>query len=243
MRRQLLIAALCCLALPVAAVLVPQRPAAGRDGPATPAREQLEVDGLHPAVEVLLRERLKDGEDDRTSPFVTDLLSLARRHNADPHDYLPVIGCSIFRSGFAVRAVPGLVAVVMASRGVDATINDRQHLLLLDRHGRVRDRLCCQIDLSLAVIARSEFRTEVLGRQEPGGTCLVVRYRPAAGESIDPEWGHTITHGGKTFTYRWDQGRPGAVKPREWGRKGFCRVGVRGGKFLVLWPDLEKAER
>jgi hypothetical protein len=246
MRRKLVVAALCCLAVPIAAVLVPPCPVPGKDAPATPARELMENDGVDPTVEILLRERLKEG-DDAPSPFFTALESLARRHNAKPGDYLPAVLGEFVRSGFAVRAGRGLVAVVLASQDCLVPGTDRQHLLLLDRDGRVRDRLCCEISNRCIAIAGSKFRTEEAGRGATDGACLIVRYTPAPGDSISEKSGgsvaHNIIHGGKTYSCSWDQKRPGAVKSEEWSTKGLCRTGVSGGKFVVLWPDLGAAER
>jgi hypothetical protein len=241
MRRKLLVAALCCLALPVAALLVLHRPVAGTDVPATPAQEQLEVEGLDPTVQVLLR-KPAENDPDHTSPFFTALLSLARRHKAKPDDYLPHES-----GGFAVRAGPDLVAVVMASQGYCIPGSVRQHLLLLDRKGRALDRLCCEISSRCIEDERSKFCTEEASGEAADGARLVIRYTPAPGESISEEAGgwvaHHIIHGGKTYSFSWDQSRPGAIKSRAWRDKGLCRVGVIGGKFVVLWPDLGAAER
>jgi hypothetical protein len=52
---------------------------------------------------------------------------------------------------------------------------------------------------------------------------LVIR----SGGSISGNFSHQVTHEGKTHSYHWGQDGPNA---------GLCRVGVRNGKFVLLFP-------
>jgi hypothetical protein len=52
------------------------------------------------------------------------------------------------------------------------------------------------------------------------------------GGSVSVNFSHQVTHEGKTHSYAWNQDGPNA----DWARKGLCRVGIRNGKFIVLFP-------
>jgi hypothetical protein len=44
---------------------------------------------------------------------------------------------------------------------------------------------------------------------------------------VSGNFSHQVTHEGKTHSYHWGQDGPNA---------GLCRVGIRNGKFVVLFP-------
>jgi hypothetical protein len=189
-----------------------------------------------PSLKVLLRESAQ-GDRDHRSPFFTALLSLARRHGARPADYVPG---RFVDEGFAAPVGGGHVVAIL--RGIDPFIpgRDTQVLLLLDHEGRLLDRLACGINnrLTRMYVPAGTFRTDVPAAPEADGAQLVVRYVPEPGGSVSGNWSHEITQGGRTNRFPWDQGRPGALPSAEWGGKGLCRVAVRDGKFVVLFPPL-----
>jgi hypothetical protein len=191
---------------------------------------------LDPSLEVLVREAAR-GDRNHRSPFFAALLSLARKHAASGTDYLPDHSVE---EGFAVKVGDGHVVAVLrgASRVIPGT--DTQYLLLLDREGRLLDRLSCDINNRLTRMFEGSgiFRTDVSGRPGHDGAYLVVRYIPESGDSISGNWSHEIVHQGKTYSFLWDQDRPNAIRSVEWERKGLCRVGIQGGKFVVLFPCL-----
>jgi hypothetical protein len=184
----------------------------------------------------MLRQPAK-GDRDRTSPFFTALETLGRRHG---ESYLPW-GSD---EGFAAEVGGGYV--VAALGGASPCIvpgEDMQHLILLDRQGRLLDRLCCSISnrLTRMFADSGTFRTEVHARPQPDGAVAVIRYTPREGERVAGNYDHEIHRGGRIHTFSWDQNTPGCIKSAEWEAKGLCRVAVQDGKFAIVFPSLERA--
>ncbi len=153
----------------------------------------------------------------------TALSALARNHGLNPVDAIipgvrpDEVSIATFQDGR-----------VVILRGWDHFIpgKDTQHLLLLDRKGRCLDRLSCSINARLTrmVVGSSDsFRTDVLAAPEADGAWLVIRYS----RGVSGNFSHQVTHEGKTHSYHWGQDGPKA---------GLCRVGIRDGKFDVLFP-------
>jgi hypothetical protein len=215
-----------------------------------PRRQLTEADAeLDPAIRVLLetpvafgdRPHFLTGRDNRQS-FRAALTALARKHGRDPEEYLAGKGLP---QACAIRLGTGrdcpLVVVLRDASGFTGG-SDTQYLLLLDSEGRLLDRLSCEISNRLTFPRFLAFRTDVLEAPEEDGAQLVIRYLPSEGGGVSGSWGHAITHAGKTYRYRWDQGRPDTVRSAEWEAKGLCRVAVEGGKLCVRFPRPEQAQ-
>jgi hypothetical protein len=117
--------------------------------------------------------------------------------------------------------------------------DDTQYLLLLDRKGRCLDRLSCSINARLTrmfVHHKGIFRTEVPKTPEKDGARLVIRYIPEDGGNLYGNWSHEIAHGGRASSYAWPKDKLEGIGPGEWDRKGLCRVAIRDGKFVRLFP-------
>jgi hypothetical protein len=87
------------------------------------------------------------------------------------------------------------------------------------------------------------FRTDVAESPEDDGAWLVVRHIPERGERVAGRWFHEIRHAGAIHDYSWDQDQPDAVRSAEWETRGLCRVTIRSGKFVVLFPGPERGVR
>jgi hypothetical protein len=75
----------------------------------------------------------------------------------------------------------------------------------------------------MVVGSSDSFRTDVLAAPEANGAWLVIRYS----RGVSGNFSHKVTHEGKTHTYAWNDDGPNA---------DLCRVGIRDGKFVVLFP-------
>ena len=123
--------------------------------------------------------------------------------------------------------------------------DDQQTLTLRSSEGRSLGTVSCGISNRLTTFlgGTGTFTTELPAKPEVDGALLVIRYRPRRESRIEGNWSHTIEHGGKRHEFVWRQDEPGAVRSAEWEKKGLCRVGIRDGKFVVLFPRLEKKAR
>ncbi len=141
--------------------------------------------------------------------------------------------------GYAVAVGPaGADYFVAVLRGSTPFLPgyDTQHLLLFDRRGTLLDALSCSISnrLTRMYADSGTFRTDVLGPGEDAD--LTMRYVPRKGERVAGNWTHEITHGGTRRRFFWDQDSPDALPSAEMESRGLCRVAVRGGKFVVVYP-------
>jgi hypothetical protein len=180
-----------------------------------------------PSVRILLRESA-ESDADHKSRFFKALSALAQQHGLVPGDYIP----KEVTRGYAVRISAGREAyavAVLRGRTRWKPGDDTQYLLLLDQQGRLLDQLSCTINGHLTAALRSSgnFRTEVPRGHERDGARLIIRYAPEDGGSPSGNWSHYIKHAGQTHSYSWTKGG--------WDR-GLCRVGVQGGRFVVLFP-------
>jgi hypothetical protein len=190
------------------------------------------------SLSVMLREPA-GGDPDRKSAFFAALSAVARRNGARAEDYVdPCVD-----GGFAAEVGGGNVLVVL--EGCDHAIpgRDTRHLLLLDRDGRLLDRLACEINSRLTRLALEEdagvFRTDVHRRAGPDGARVVIRYTPEKG-GVMGNFGHEIRSGGSWHSFAWTPEGAGGVGPEEWLEKGLCRIAVRGGKFALLFPPMPR---
>jgi hypothetical protein len=222
------------------AVAVCWRPAGGEKRPApatTPAKPEAPAEatdgrqeGDGPLAD-LLTETAK-GDRGRTSPFFTALDAVARKNGLTLNDYDPTREAD---EGSALRFGDNVVVVL---RGWDHCVpgGDTHSFLLLGRHGEPLDRLTCSIDSRLTRTSagrEAAFHTEVFPRPEKDGAQLVVRFITESGAAPSGNWCHFITRAGKTCCFGWpDEGAPG-------GAQGLCRMAVRDGKFVVLFPSLQ----
>jgi hypothetical protein len=197
-------------------------------------RRQPERPGpLDPLLPVLLREKAK-GDGDQRSPFFKAFSALAGRHRLRLPWYRSM------DEGYAVEAGAGRYVVAIL-RGWNHLFpgENTQHLVLFDREGRVLDRVSCEINGRLTRLYKNHsgtFHTEVLQPPARDGAELVIGYKPEAGGRMPGNWGHDVTHGGVCRSFHWEPDAPGRMQPEEWERQGLCRVAVRGGTFVVLFP-------
>jgi hypothetical protein len=173
----------------------------------------------------------------RRRPFFTALHTLAQRHGWD----LP----SPCAEGYALLLeADGRHYVVAVLRDWDGTLpgDAIQHLLLLDREGRLLDRLSCSFRARLTGAGQDpdEFHTTVHQPAAADGAQVVIRYVPEDGNLISGDGSHELTHQSSASRFRWDQGVPENVRSTEWYHRGLCRVAIRDGKFAVLFPKLEQ---
>ncbi len=200
----------------------------------------LQDDGpLAPALEELLSESAV-ADASQASPFFASLRALAREHGLEPDAYLPQ-GIVSPDEGRAVKVrADGRVYAVLILRGWDHFIpgDDTEYLVLLDRDGRPLDRLSCSVNDRLTRWSGTggTLLTEVPIVPEWDGARLVIRYVPEPGGSVSGNWEHGIEHAGDVSHWGWDG-------PTDWGRRGLCRVAIRDGKFVVLFPRLPEAAR
>jgi hypothetical protein len=201
------------------------------------------LSATHPAVEPPLDPKLRfllkqtdPVEAYGDSPFLTTLSALARERGWDPPNRP--------EEGRAVAVRDGRTRyVVVVLGGWTASIpgDDWQELLLLDRDGRLLDRLSCRVSSRLTRWWETGvFRTDTPEAPEGDGAQFVIRFVPKQGQAISECWTHDIAHAGKEEVIGRDEGRPGPFRPAEWVRQGLCRVAVRHGKLAVLLPRLEK---
>src|SRR5262249_8975055 len=151
---------------------------------------------------------------------------LARTHGLDGTDYVPG---QFVEEGFAARVVAGpeqYVVVVLRERGIVVPGSDTQYLLLLDRQGRLLDKLACSLNNRLTRMESGSFRTEVLDRPEAGAH-LVIRFTPEGGGSLAGNWSHTICFRQQAASFGWYHGA--AIPPAEWETQGLCRVAISDG--------------
>ena len=108
-----------------------------------------------------------------------------------------------------------------------------EQLVLLDESGKLLDRLACGINNRYG-----ELFTEVADKPAPNGARLVVRFKPRAPKfSTWHNW-HTITYGGKPYTF-WEEERN---DPVNWMERGLVRAKIRQDKFQVLFPELKQPD-
>jgi hypothetical protein len=223
MRPRLALFGACSIALAAAAWL-------WADGGAQPDGEVTPPD---PDLEALLRHTARDDRKHK-SAFFAALLSLGRKHEAKAKEYVP----AWTDRGFAVRARGGQVVAVLREAFVCIPGSDTQYLLLLGHDGRQLDRLSCEVNSRLTHMHSGVFRTEVPWPAEKDGAEFILRYVPEQGDRIAGNWAHEIRHGGRMYKFSWDQAEPSAVPSTRWEKEGLCRVAVREGKFVVLFPRL-----
>jgi hypothetical protein len=168
-----------------------------------------------------------------TTRFFTALSAVFLQNKAPLTDFEPGWGID---EGYAVSVNDGLknyIAVVL--RGWDHIIpgDDTQYLFLLGADGKILDRMSCAVNsrLTREVVAKGSFRTALVRKRESDGTDLIVRYSPPNGESISGNWAHTIVCRGYVRSYPWNE-----EPPNDFEKKGLCRVAIREGKFVVLFP-------
>jgi hypothetical protein len=187
------------------------------------------------SLSVMLRETA-GGDRDRKSAFFAALTAVARKNGARAEDYVDYW----VDGGFAAEVGGGNVLVVL--EGWDHFIpgSDTRYLLLLDRDGRLLDRLSCKINCRLTRVHLKEdsgvFRTDVHPPAGPDGARVVIRYTPEKGGVMGH--GHVIGRGGSWHSFAWTPEGAGGVGPEEWLKKGLCRVAVRDGRFVILFPLL-----
>jgi hypothetical protein len=230
MRQKTLLLAVLCIAAVIATAVVAQRRAGKESAPQLPEEGHF-VSGLSNLwKETAVKDR------GPISRLFTPLAALARKPlNAIIPGVRPdEVSIATFQGGHDNYVVVNL-------RGWDHSIpgDDTQHLVLLDHEGRCLDRLSCSINARLTrlyVHHKGIFPTEVPKTPEKDGARLVIRYIPEDGGNLYGNWSHEIAHGGRASSYAWPKDKLEGIGPGEWDRKGLCRVAIRDGKFVRLFP-------
>jgi len=240
MRKGLLLAAVACFLMALGiAVFVWHHRQKNEPGPVIASIPGRQLDS---SLAVLLRESGKDDPDHR-SHFFKLLAELAQKNGLGTKDYVPDRNID---EGYAVEIeVARDIYVVAILRGEDHVIpgSDTQYLVLLNRSGRLLDKLSCAINNRLTrvyVDHNGIFRTDASAAGERDGAHLIVRYIPEDGGKVSGNWSHEITHAGKTTTRSWEGNRSSAIWPGGWDEAGLCRVAIRDGRFFVLFPPAEE---
>jgi hypothetical protein len=125
--------------------------------------------------------------------------------------------------------------VVVILKGWDHTIpgKDTQSLILLDSQGRYRDQLSCDINNRLTRMHFGRFQTVLPKEPEHDGARLVIQLD---GESARGNFSHQIHHDAKELDYYWGENGLDNDQPTKWETQGLCRVAIRDGEFVVLFP-------
>lgn len=172
--------------------------------------------------------------------LVTTLADLAKAQGLDPEDFRSYHSesaeCSLSGNGgvSAVSAGGKLCAIAIETGpGFDIAVNQ---VVLLAPKGTILDRIGCNINSRYGTI-----RTEVLPKPALDGARVVIHFVGRTlpdGQLLSHAW-HTIAYRGKSWTFyaRWAD--EGEKTPNIWNREGLCRVGIKGDKFVVLFPKLE----
>jgi hypothetical protein len=186
----------------------------------------------------------------RTTPFLRALHRLAEKRGWDVQEH----GTERYRDGYAaLLAGDDRCYVVAVVRGGTAAqpATPPQCLLLLDGDGRLLDRLSWGIQVRPSrpqgpAKGPGELRTWVQQAPTAAGDQLVLSCEPEPpdGGFESAYWGHAVTHQGRTYFFSWDrrvaENRNAAVREYERLCWVLCRVAVREGKFVVLFPKLEQ---
>ena len=173
-----------------------------------------------------------------TRPLNDTLAALATSQGLDPSDYrfgdtfpLPTGGLSavtVARRGYAVA--------VQTSKPISVPGMTGDQIVLLSQAGKILGRLRCAINSRYGIV-----KTEILPKAEADGSRIVVgfvarRYPFSRKPSYWHNW-HTITFGGKDWTFRTPETKQD--EPDIWNRKGLCRLGISADKLVVAFPKLE----
>jgi hypothetical protein len=141
-----------------------------------------------------------------------------------------------FNQGRAVEILTAqgrYVAAILGTPGFTVPGLAAQQLVLIDHPGRILDKVGCGINTRYGRLAVDGNNTS-----EADGAQLVIRFvAPSGTGSTWRNW-HTLTYQGQAYTFREDE----HDEPSVWDTNGLCRIGVRKGKFVVLFPRLEKAD-
>jgi len=207
----------------------------------SPAGEGPQPEETEPQVISLLKLRAKDDfltDGKYHSAFFKTLIKLAEKQGLKAEDYLRYqvgTASSILTDGAAIeiestrkRYVVVLLTAPCLSRPGTAV----QQLVLLNRQGSFLDKLACHINSRYG-----DLRTEITKGPETDGAQLVIRFRPDPMNKSQWHHWHTITYGGKAYTSNVPEQQP---QPSDWITKGLCRIAIREGKFVVLFPRPEK---
>jgi hypothetical protein len=192
-----------------------------------------------PSLQQLLHLTAKQ-DSDRKSRFFAVLTELFRQNNEKLTDNEPGLW---IEEGRAVElGDKGHVVAIL--RGWDRAFpgRDTQYLFLFDKDGKIVDKLSCGVNAKLtrwSADRQAAFRTEqvlVPGQKDP---LLQIRYVPSANETFSGSWSHKIVYQSKSYTYPWKQVLPTDIAPEEFEIKGLCRLAVKDGRFVVVFPELK----
>jgi hypothetical protein len=197
---------------------------------------------LDPSLKVLLEAPVAD-DPEHKSRFFTSLATLAGKN---PNNFMYETNhWPIMDEGYAFKIrIADNFYVVAVLRGDTNFIPgiDAQRLILFEPNGHVLDKLSCEISNRLTrwYADSGQFRTDVLDGAKNSDAQLAIRYIPEKGGSVSGNWSHKIIYQGKTYSFYWDQGDPNNIRSPEWESKDHCRVAIRAGKLLVVFPELTK---
>jgi hypothetical protein len=184
--------------------------------------------------EELMREltRLSAKDDQfQRSRFCTVVKALAYRQGINPGE-LP---------GNTGRAVPvntgrRYVLIMLEMRALAGGPGaEAQQILLADQRGEILDRIGCSINSNYGTL-----RTEVLDKPGKDGARLAIQFEPWAKE--DWLYWQTVNHKGESYTFRYEEPERGAPRPLPPWKDGLCRIAIKDGKFVCVFPKLVKPD-
>jgi hypothetical protein len=134
-----------------------------------------------------------------------------------------------------IRADRDQYAVILLKAcTMDFSGEDYQTAILLDRQGKLLDRLVCEVN---SKVTRSgfggELHTVISRKPEADGAHLVIRLD---GESARGNFAHKVYHGGREGRFFWGDELLPKEQPTVWDVNGLCRVAIKDRKFKVLFP-------
>src|SRR5262249_31688854 len=110
-----------------------------------------------------------------------------------------------------------------------------QQVILMDESGQILDKIACAMSFRYG-----RLQTDVKDKPEDDQAQIIIRVTHHSG--FWHAW-HLITYQNRAYTF-FPQSPPKEEikKPTEWSQKGLCRIAIRDGKFLSVFPKLEKPD-
>jgi hypothetical protein len=196
--------------------------------------------------ELLFRPAKNDGKQE--TRFFAILKELATKQKLDPADLITsrvpknqvgLVGRGKFPSGRAVVLKSGkrrYVLVILEMKAVTGPGAEAQQLILLGEDGKVLDKVEC------IMTARSgSLLTTAVDEPWEDKAQIVIRHIPFS-DNTRHGW-HVIVHDKRAYTFRPDPVPNDAPrKSTVWFQKGLCRLAIQDGKFVSVFPKLEKPD-
>jgi hypothetical protein len=173
----------------------------------------------------------------KNTPLFEALARLAQLQGKKPEDYTTITYKGAFiplSQGHAVKLSSGgkvYVVVILTAEGESIPGTAAEQLVLITEDGEILDKLFCEINSRYGSVG-----TQVKSPPEPDGAQLAIVFFPGPGNSSRWHNWHTISYGGKRYTFSEKESK----EPTVWDEKGLCRVKIEDDKFVVLFPELKE---